>query len=217
MNFFDETKSLIENLYFLSGPIIAVFGFTVVIQIWLAKKTIVTSSRRQAAEMAAKQVEIYMNQIIPLHNEFDVKEKTLNIPNGRIKGLKEYNRVELEKSLPKDEIMRILNARIDFIVLHLKVLNSMEAFSTYFVQGIADEKIGFLSVGQTFCHSIEKYCFDISFSRDDENAEVYLNLTKLYKLWNSRIKTKIISKELKAKIEEYNSCKIPEINPIGTK
>ena len=78
MEIFDSTKSLLENVYYLSGILILITIIIGLIQLSIAKKTLQINSKRDAAALAAKQVEIYMTRVIPLHNKmfhFELKEK----------------------------------------------------------------------------------------------------------------------------------------------
>ena len=53
MEFFDSSKSIVENLYLLSGPILALLATTGVIQLFITKKTLIVNSKRDAANLAA--------------------------------------------------------------------------------------------------------------------------------------------------------------------
>jgi len=94
MNILDLQKSLLENLYFLSGPILAFLGFVIFKQIKLAKEQVIIAqqqlsesqkqikinSQRQAATLAAELVKVF-EDIISLGNMIGSKKKQLDYEN----------------------------------------------------------------------------------------------------------------------------------------
>ncbi len=107
MELFDSTKSVIENLYLLSGPILAVFGFLIFYQIKLAKKSILisenqiiqaqehikTNSLRDAASIAAERVVFFVSTILPLGNNLCNQKESIGFPD--FKGdIKDFNSSE---------------------------------------------------------------------------------------------------------------------------
>ncbi len=97
----------------------------------------------------------------------------------------------------------------------LDVLNAMEAFSVYFSKGIADDEIGFKSIGLTFCDSVKKYYTLIAGVRKNEDEEHFFHITQLYKMWNQRVTKRQLDSQLniiKKRISDLGNHKIP---PIG--
>ncbi len=71
MDFFDGSKSIVENAYYISN-ILLFFVFSIgLYQIIVTIRNNKIRIKREAASFAAKQIEIYLNQIIPLINKFD--------------------------------------------------------------------------------------------------------------------------------------------------
>lgn len=215
MEFFDSSKSIIENIYLLSGPILAILGITGIIQLILTKRVIITNSKREAANLAASQIEIYNNQIIPRMDElFFCKEK------NKLKKVKievgDFNTGYLKEKLGSEKIASLIEERIIIGIPFLRVMNSLEAFSTYFIKGVADEEIAYSAVGRTFCNSIEDMFFDIaSCRRKDDNS--FQNSIALYKLWSNRISKEKLMKEKIELMEKMDKINDEKINPIGTK
>lgn len=218
MNFFDNTKSIVENLNYLSGPILAIVGFAAIIQIRLAKKAIVVSSRRQAAELATKQIDKYAEQIIPLQNMLSRTEEKLKHERLKFIQTKEFTLPEIEKQISREEFIKHLEFGVANLSNINPVLNAMDTFATYFIKGVADEEIAFSSIGLTFCYSTEKYFFDICIARPEVDPVIYSNLVALYNIWNPRLQTEKLTKELERKKREINKIpKISKIDILGTK
>lgn len=217
MNIFDTSKSLVENIYLLSGPVLALLGFAAIIQLKLTKKAIVISAKRSAAELASKQVEIYNKTIIPSQDKLFLMEEKNTMKRIKLKDLKKFTNNELDARIDKETQNKIIKENIQNLHEILEILNSMEAFSIYFTKGVADEEIAYSSVGRTFCHSVENYSTDICFLRKNDETSAFNNLVKLYSIWNSRVKSEKLSKELEAKKSELKNIYIDKVNIIGTK
>lgn len=217
MNIFDTSKSLVENIYLLSGPVLALLGFAAIIQLRLTKKAIVISAKRSAAELASKQVEIYNKEIIPFQDKLFSKEEKNTMKRIKLKDLEKFTHTELDSRIDKETQNKIIKENIQNLHEILEILNSMEAFSIYFTKGVADEEIAYSSVGRTFCLSIENYSTDICFLRQNDETSAFNNLVKLYSIWNSRVKSEKLSKELEAKKSELKNIYIDKVNIIGTK
>ncbi len=71
MEFFDSSKSIIENLYLLSGPILALLATAGVIQLFIARKTLIVNSKRDAANLAAQQIKDYSERLFPKMRKYD--------------------------------------------------------------------------------------------------------------------------------------------------
>ena len=217
MNIFDPTKSLIENLNYLSGPIIALMGFAAIIQLWLAKKAIVTTSKRQAAELATKQIDKYAEQIIPLQNKHNAFAEKLNQEKLKFPEIKEFTLKEIEKEYSEEVFLKNIEIGITNLSLINPVLNAMDTFATYFIKGVADEEIAFSSIGVTFCYSTEQYFFHICMARSEDDSIIYNNLVSLYHLWNPRLRSEKLNRELERKKQEIRKIKVSKIDPMGTK
>jgi hypothetical protein len=215
MDFFDSTKSIVENLYLLSGPILTLLAVAGIVQLFLTKKTLIINSQRDAANLAAQQLRDYCERVIPTLNKYDISLRKEKIQDVDIE-IGEFSRQYLEKKLGKPRLKEIVNERLKLLYLQLNALNTLESFSIYFVKGIADEQIAYSSVGRTFCFSVEKYYFDIAFSRSkDDNA--FQNIIDLYKLWRSRLDKEKLTKEQEDLLRRLNNINVETIDPIGTK
>ncbi len=216
MEIFDQSKSLIENLDLLSGPILAIIGVSAIIQIRLTKKAIITTSKREAANLAAKQIDHYNNNIIPLQDalyDAEIKEKIEKVKID----IGDFNSHTIEKKVGKEKTIEIMKSRSKLIIPILRTINSMEAFSTYFIKGVADEEIAFSAVGRTFCNSVEGLYFDIATCINMDDDTSFQNTIGLYKIWSERLKKHKLSLEREKILKEYDTIKDQKINAIGTK
>lgn len=214
MEIFDTSKSLIENIYLLSGPLIAILGLAGIIQLKLTKKAIIISSKREAAKFAANQIDVYLSHIMPLINQIFDSEKKEKINGIKLK-TREFNNKAVIEELGIEKVAEVFALRMKNP--KLKLLNSIEAFSTYFTKGIADEEIAFSAVGLTFCNTIESLHFDIAICRKKEEEYSFQNLVSLYEIWSSRLKKEKLSREKDEILNQINKINNDKVNPIGTK
>jgi hypothetical protein len=242
MEIIDTSKSLIENLYFLSGPVLASLGFFILYQIKLAKKSIMladqqlkeaknylrTISKREAATMSAKQIEAFIEITIPIGNELDSKRKEVDFPKfeGKIINFTNDEVFSWDIAFTKSYFEKMPS--LDNI--DLKLINSLEAFATYFTKGIADEEIAFSSIGRVYCGYVETYYPIISLLRGSKQPQKYYNnLIELYRIWKSRFEKFQIEVELEKskekikeeiiefeRIKEKASKTTKTIKPVGT-
>ncbi len=215
MEFFDSTKSIVENLYLLCGPLLTILATTGVIQIIIAKKALVISSKRDAANLAAQQLRDYGERIIPTMTKYDLallKEKIL--PSKM--GIGEFNRVDLIEKLGQMAYTAKRKELQKFLVLELNALNALEGFSTYFTKGVADEQIAYSAIGRTFCASVEGYYFVISDCRPKNDSSCQ-NIIELYKIWSVRLQKDLLTNEQEVLLKQLSIIKDKSVDPIGTK
>jgi len=214
MNLIDHSKSILENLYYLSGILILVTDYIGLIQISLTKKALRISSQREAALLAVKQIDLYTSVIMPLIDQitFLKHEKRINHYN-----INEFNNNVLVNKVGEGEYKKILQRTLIFLDKIVPALNAMDAFSVYFVKAIADEQIAFSCIGETFIKSVEALYADISIACGNEKNKSYINLLILYDIWNKRIKKEKLEEDQKNLINELKSIKTKNITPIGTK
>ena len=240
MELYDSTKSIVENLYFLSGPLLAFFGMMILFQVYYAKKSIKlaksqliqakehlkTISQREAATIAAERINFFTANIIPIGDNLYKERKKINFPlfNGKIDSFKHKEIQNWDLDFKKSFLEHGLkNPKI----LGQELINNLEGFSAYFTNGIANEKIAFSSVGTAFCSYVEKYYPFICLMQNSTNVNnPYCNIIELYGMWKNRMKimeSELLLKKEEAivieKIKELEEMKIKsnEIEPLGTK
>lgn len=215
MTYIDTSKSVLENLYYLSGILILISIVIGIFQLSIAKTTLNINSQREAANLAVKQIDIYMTQIIPLQNNLYKVEKEKSVDKIKME-IGDFKAEFLINKIGGVEYMELLKKRMALSTEVLSVLNIMEAFSVYFVKGVADEEIAFSSIGTTFINSVENLYFDIS-SCNYEKSENFQNLIKLYELWNKKKELNNLQKDRNIIMEQIRKLNPATIKPIGTK
>ncbi len=240
MEIIDTQKSLLENIYFFSGPILALLGLFIFFQIKLARnqlliakqqleesqRQLITYSQRQAANLAADKVKEY-TEILPLENKLNEELQKINYPKIKM-AVKNFTNDET-KEWDQNFSKAFLARPIEIIKLELDIINKLEAFSVCFVKGIADEKVAFNSIGRTFCNSITSLYPTITILRGSQNPNKYYEvLIQLYRRWAERldsftieVENEKLSKELKDTIQKIEKLKdrsmdYDYIKPIGT-
>lgn len=216
MEFFDSSKSIVENLYLLSGPILTLLATAGVVQLFITRKTLIINSKRDAANLAAQQIKDYSDRIIPRITKYDYILLKENIENIKIE-IGDFNIEYLNQKLGEKKVNEILKERLKFVSFWLDVLNPMEAFATYFTKGVADEEIAFSSIGRTYCYSVENYFFEIANCRNLKDDNSFQNLIDLYKIWKERLKKNQLTKEQEELLVKLHQVKETKIEPIGTK
>jgi len=236
-------KSVLENMYFLSGPIIAILGFFIFYQIRLARshlklveqqlvesrKHLITISKREAATHAVEQISIFINKIIPLIDECDAKEEELMFEELK-KEIKDFNifKVLRDGSEYSDDFANAINI---IGPLYIKIILQLESFATFFVNGIADEELACNSIGQSFYKYAERFCSREILQKDIKKPIFFPNLKELYNIWFLRLgkqkmeeiiekdesKTRFSPKVMDFTKEMINAIPKKKIDPIGTK
>jgi hypothetical protein len=201
---------ILELIYFLSGPAIAVFAWKGLTQLKITREIAKTSAKRESYRLAADRVTYYHERVIPLQNALDFTCKS--------KGISLFDKTKLEKVGSR---FRIIYAEgynpisdIHTVAPDLSAaFNAMEAFAVFFMSGIADEQVAFGSVGKTFLNSVSKYLPVLLFLSD---GEYYKNIINLYVLWNERSERMTLLKSKDSIEERLKKVNERGIDPIGT-
>ncbi len=213
----EEFKNWLEIIYFLSGPGVVLIAYLALGQIKVAKsqleeqkKTLNIASKRDALKLAAEQVTVYLDKIISLSNELDKKLAAKNITI-----LDKFN-VEFSsgsiKLIPPEEDFNFDNFE-SFAKEFVAVANAMESFSTYFSSGVADEKVAYLSVGSTFCHSMKKLIpILVPLGNGGRRYSALLNL---YSIWGSRLESESLEKQKQEIENKIKKQKVTSVQVVG--
>ena len=193
----ESIKSILEIVYYLSGPVIAYIAYLALGQIRISKeqikeqrKSLQITSKREALKLTSDQVFIYSEKIIPLQNKLNEKISAEGVDFiNKFKVEVESGSVNVIRPAGKHQfssIKKIIPELVD-------VANAMESFSTYFVSGVADEKLAYLSLGSTFCNSVERIApVIVPTSNQGKHFNAVLNL---YVIWKSRLEAENLEKQ----------------------
>ncbi|MDD2382853.1 MAG: hypothetical protein PHN18_01545 [Sulfurospirillaceae bacterium] len=193
-------KEILNILYLLSGPFIAIFAYFALQQIKVAKESISINSTRDSLKLTAEQVKYYNNIIIPLQNEFNTYIKSI--------GTKAFQ----AKAFIPD---KAFDTNFEGIVRKLVPLaNEIESFSLYFTSGVASEEQAYHSLSFTYCSNIGEILPLISEVANGKHA--YTATAELYSIWQNRNENENLLKN-KSEIDvRLSSIKAKCIKPIGT-
>lgn len=118
------------------------------------------------------------------------------------RGIQLLPQSELEKMFEKDEekireFKTYLMQKQYYDVLdHL--LNSLEYFAMYFNTGVADEKVVYQSLHQTYLRLVRALYFEIALRNDSPKDMYYTNIINLYITWSRR------DEKMKNKLQRQN-------------
>lgn len=230
MEFIDSSKSILENIYFMSGAVLAVLGLVAIWQLiigirsfktarealYQAKDEFQISSQRNAAYLAAQLCERFTNEIFPKIIEFEKENDIKGYPKviGGIDRFDMKAKIKIEdEEMAVKSIDELFMPKAEF---YLNILNEFEAFAMYFTKKIADEDIAYQTVGKTFCDYVEYYHPVILIMNTSQHGTSYRNLRELYKIWSARNKKQNLENLAQIVKEELGKTITSEIEPFGT-
>lgn len=209
-------KDFLEIIYYISGPLLAFFAFKALAQIKETRKqaneareTRITNAKRSSYQLAAEKCDFYLNVIIPKINNLDAVIREQNITFFEKSQVEVSNTNIKVKPAFKDEGER---NKVLLEIPCLEVFNPIESFSLFFVSGIADEKIAYLTVGTTFLGSVKRY---LPLYVILSNGKHFNNTFKLFMIWHNRREKEILEKEKHAIEQKLNKNISLEVKNIG--
>lgn len=188
-------KDILEIIYFISGPVIACVAFKALEQINEAKKQVeearasrIIGTKREGYKIAADKCDYFMTVIIPLINNLDTQVKSNKITFFEKSQVEiTADKIKISPCFQNDEERKKV-----FNLPNLDLLNPLESFSLFFTSGVADENVGYLTIGKTYCTTVKKY---LPLIAGLSNEKYFLNILKLFKIWNNRIEKENLEKE----------------------
>jgi hypothetical protein len=210
-------KDIFEMIYFISGPLIAFFAFKALGQIKEARQQVfetkenrIISSKRESYKIAADKCEYFLNTITPLIDNLDKEVKDRNI------NFFKRARVTVNENNINVQIDSFDKAELDKVMVEiptLELFNPLDGFSLFFTSGVAEENIGYLTVGQSYCDTVERYLPLIAIFSKNKH---FTNIIELYKIWNSRLQCERLEMDKMRIDKELKDKKGLSIKTIGT-
>lgn len=205
-------RQVLELLYFVTaGPLLTIIVGIGLWQLKIAKDTARLNAKRESYKMAADQCLLYGTTVIPLldvldkaikRNEVELFSKAKTIISG--------SDIRIQFNAAPTDVAKLSTVIGEFQA----ALNALDGFSLFFVSGIADEGVAFLSVGPTFCYSVRKLLPMLVLT--DQMRDQAKTIIRLFLMWNQRMETQKL-KEDKEKIESRLArLDNKVIKPIGT-
>jgi hypothetical protein len=219
MEFFDSSKSIIENIYFLSAPILLIVAIIGLAQIWVAKYTLKISSKREAALFSFDLCEKYMASTDEIYQTILENLSELKIDYRKIEKTRLDNFTDTEiRSLLSEQYDLISNNYENLKGAFINLLNELERYSLPFISKIADEQIAYDNECINFIHKVKLSSFFIFKSRElRETNLMFENTTKLYAIWHDRLNANTLDEEISDLKDKRSKIKPKKINPIGVK
>ncbi len=232
MEIFDQSKSLIENLSYLSSTLIGILSLIIIWQLIVAVKSLKTakntleqakaeftiSSKRFAVHEAAKLCEKFTDQTFRKINDFE---------RNNIELVKQYPKVlepieswdfstKIKVANPKETIDSVDNLFTPNSEFFLNIMNEFEVFAMHFTKQIADEDIAFQTVGKTFLDYVENYHPIILITNSAQKGTAFRNIRELYAIWQNKTKRQTLTQLSKKVKEELEKTIETNVKPFGT-
>lgn len=198
----------LESVYYVAGIVVAVASIVGLGQLSLFKRDIQLRNQRAAKEQAIVYSTRFLTGFARLNQDYadELKARGISPYDGPIGDFS-------SSSIPTNDphiVMRRLTA--DSWIL---AINELEAISSAFTSGVADESLGFEIIGRTYCTAVEARYDVIAACRTDSAIPQYQSIVHLYKTWRPRLtKADLVKKReaLDGQIQAQGDSKIP---PIG--
>ena len=193
----DSFRDILEIIYFISGPLLVLIAYGALSQIKVAKEQLEEqrkfsqiASKRDALKVTSEQITSYGSDIVPLQNIYHKKIESEEIKYFS-KSTVEVNGNEIRMEPCKDKAEF---KKLELILEeYTNVLNRMEGFSVFFMSGVADEKIAYLSLSDTFCTFVKEAMPLLLLLDPDKNR--FTATTSLFFTWNSRLESESLKKQ----------------------
>jgi len=215
--FMETIKDVLEIIYFLSAPVIAFLAFKALGQIKEAKRQVdetketrIINAKRESYKLAAEKCEYFLTVITPkmdILNDSIKEHKITFYEKSKVKIDK--NEIHVFPNFKNEEERKIIFT----LIPSLEVFNPLESFSLFFISGLADEKIGYLTIGQSFCFSVKRYLPNIVLLSGGKH---FTNTIELYKIWNARLEKEKLEEEKDIIQRKLNENISMTIKGIGT-
>lgn len=215
MIWYDSSKSILENIYLLSGPIVAIISVVGLYNIFLLKKGIITSTRRDAANHTIKQTDFFCNTIIPLYDEYMHLCKSENIKGipceiSLLKTNIESFKIDKGEELYNSGFEKIGKYEDQYRI----ILNKIELVALTFYKGVALEQMGFEVIGLVFCEVVKELSFEIASQRENENDYTLEHILRLYDVWSVKLNKEQLKMEKKKASKKLKTIKTTNIKTI---
>jgi hypothetical protein len=230
-----DVRSILELMYFLSGPAVALAACLALKQLRLAKEQLAVAinaldhakrdlqirSRREAVQLAAERCEKFGEMMMTRRNAHmdkiqadGIELKIWVLTNDA------FERASLKDRSAAEQWVAQLRAKPDALISATAVLNELEAFAIYFARGAADEETAYPVVGALFCTEVQIFApYLIDLRHKDVpglTSGPFQNSIDLFNLWHLRMRQKELEAEANKLSLEVSGRKPSTIKPIGT-
>ena len=188
----------------------------------LTQQDIKTRVARETATCTIARLEELANELLPEHAKVVSKLTEHGVQPFRSAG--RSLRFDSAKPDPADlAAARDWSTKLPPEVLNLcwGLLNRLEAWASYFLHGLADEKLAVEPAGPILRGWVLRYYPLIVVARADPGKGNFVNLVALYRSWTSAMDEQMMQRQVEevrqqylAKLEERHQAKLPR--PLGS-
>jgi hypothetical protein len=219
----EHVKTFLEMGFFVAGIVVCIVSIISLKQLRILQADSLTRNQRAAAEKAIEYGDRYGSKFVPLHNAWHQGQKENKIPSyAGVVG--DFSFGSLSKTEQETALLRSDDK-------WLSAFNELNTITDAFVHGVADEGIGYHSIGWSYCNTVETMYDTICFAytalpvKDDGK----FGISGLYRLWSSRLKASALGAKESEALETLRSRRREKeellkelqsssgINAIGTK
>ena len=232
MEIFDQSKSLLENLSYLSSTIVGILSLIIIWQLIIAIKSLQTaektleqakdefkiSSKRLGVHEAAKLCEKFTDQTFRKINDFERSNLELVKKYPKvIEPIENWNySSQIIVSNPQETIDSIENIFTAHSEFFLNIVNEFEVFAMHFTKQIADEDIAYQTVGKTFLDYVENFHPIILIMNGAQKGTAFRNIRELYAMWQNKTKRQTLTQLSEKVKQELEKTVKKKIKPFGT-
>jgi hypothetical protein len=202
-----QHNELLENIFYLSGIVLALAALFGLRQISLLKSDIRIRNTRMAREMSAAIIKYYMEEHCAPSNGVELLIQKKQVPaiswTGKTEDLDFLSPATFDKRIALSRLSSYVeifqNGETKVCITDL--LNGLEYVGACCNSGLPDEKLVFNSIGRSFCRTVEQFYDLIVVMRQNEGIRYYENAGVCYRRWKKWINAEILS-DKKTKIDE---------------
>lgn len=220
-NFWEMVGAIAGVAGIVVSGVVGIVAYKGLAAIRLTQQDIKARVARETASCTIARLEEFAQELIPEHGQVVGAMAEHNVPPFlREKQTPHFNH---PSDHPDVEAARAWRRQVPPAVINqcLRHLNRLEAWASYFLHGLADEKIAFEPTGPVLRAWVLTYYPFLVVARADPAMGNYVNLVALYRLWASTISAKETQQQVEEierrwleKKEELARAALPR--PIGS-
>lgn len=180
MDMLQQVRPWAELLYFTAGIVLAGVGVYGLQQIRLMKRDMEIRSQRAAREKAIEYISRYFAEFVPLQNR--------SFADSTNQGLKSYDGplgdFTMASMSPGDRAQAFKRFRLNS---WMPAFNELQPIAAAFVYGVADDQLGFQTIGRTFCATVASGYDILCIARNDSSCRHYQGIVDLFRRWEPRL------------------------------
>lgn len=212
INWFTFMRDILEIIYFISGPVIAIGVIYAIKQYWQMKKDIFNKYEREIVSSTINDVHHFNTTIQPLYKKY------LDSLNGVMIFSYDLSYQSLTQKELLDASNNFFNSINESSVFKAEeVIKEMNKFALSYTFGLSDEKKAKSIIGVQYIEFFESLLFLFSIYTEKGNMN-FNDAYELYKIWNNENLINKATQTIKEKekiINEIKAAAQTNLRPIG--